>query len=215
MPVKPLTPMTNPWPRPWLDQLPPTPMPMPAFGCDPMGDMMPQEEFHAVVGVPMGELLREGFIVWGEPAWLWDYYDEKQYWRVCEKLENHYWDREIGVLPPGAWRREFIRKMNEIMPKYKLAYRALADGVTLMRTGDDYGKSRTIGSDFPATQLKNNQDYASDASDNEYENVHEGDYLERIELLKGYDDIDLQIVNDMETMFTSLFTVNMNGGLGI
>lgn len=205
----------NPWSDPGPAYLPPTDMPRPTFGLDPMGDMMPQEDFHSVMSITLGELIREGFVVWGEPLWTWDYYDEKQYWRVTEKIENHYWTRDIGVLPPGDWRREFMRKMNEIMPKYKLAYKALDDGITLMRTGDDYGKSRTIGSDFPATQLQENQDYASDASDNEYENVREGDYLDRIEKLKNYDDIDLQIVNEIEPLFSCLVTANMNGGFGL
>lgn len=210
-------PNPNPWPRPpYPDMgLPPTPMPLPQFGCDPMSDMMPQEDFHAVVSIQLCELFRWGFIVWGEPDWTWDYYDEKQYWRVCQKLEDHYWMREIGILPPGAWKREFMRKMNEIMPKYKLAYKALDDGVSLMKTGDQYGKRREIGSDFPATQLSDNNDYASSGTDSEYENVAEGDYLSRVDQLQAYNDIDLQIVNEMETMFSSLFTVNMNGGMGL
>lgn len=210
-----ITPQQKPnWPRPDMGE-PPTPMPMPDFGCDPMGDMMGQEDFHSVVSISLGELIRWGFVVWGEPSWTWDFYDEKQYWRVCEKIENHYWGREIGVLPPGAWKREFMRKMNEIMPKYKLAYKALDDGVALMRTGDQYGKSRDVGSEFPATQLGADNDYASDATDREYETVDEGDYLERAERLRGYDDIDLQIVDEMETMFSALLTTHMNGGFGL
>lgn len=177
---------------------------------DPYEPSAPTPEFHSVMTVSLGELVEGGFIDWNDASWHWDAYDDTQYQRLCAKIETHYWDREIGVLPPGAWKREFIRKMNEIMPKYKLAYQAASDGITLMRTGDDYGKSRTIGSDFPATQLKPNQDYASDASDNEYENVHEGDYLDRMERLKAYDDIDLEIINEMESMFSCLMTANMN-----
>lgn len=206
-----------PWNRPPYPDMgtPPTPMPMPRFGCDPMGDMMPQEDFHGIMSIQFCELFRWGFIVWGEPSWAWDYYDEKQYWRVCEKLENHYWQREIGVLPPGAWKMEFMRRMNEIMPKYKLAYKALDDGVSLMRTEDTYGKTRDVDSEFPATQLSENNDYASNASDREFETLHEGDYLDRVEKLQAYNDIDLQIVNDMETMFSCLLTSHMNGGMGL
>lgn len=195
--------------------VPPTPMPLPEFGCDPMGDMMPQEDFHAVVSIQFCELIRWGFIVWGEPSWTWDYYNEKQYWRLCEKIENHYWMREIGVLPPGAWKREFMRRMNEIMPKYKLAYKALDDGISLMRTNDSYGKTRDVNSEFPATQLGGNQDYASNATDHEFENINEGDYLDRVDKLQAYNDIDYQIIQDLETVFSSLFTVNMNGGMGL
>lgn len=176
---------------------------------EPYEPSAPTPEFHAVISISLGELVEAGFIDWTDDSWHWDAYDDAQYARLNTKIENHYWDREIGVLPPGSWKREFIRKMNEIMPKYKLAYQA-ADNASLMRVGDDYGKSRTIGSNFPATQLKPNQDYASDANDNEYENVREGDYLDRIERLKAYDDIDLQIIDQLETMFSCLMTVNMN-----
>lgn len=158
----------------------------------------------------MGELIRDGYVVWGEPDWMWDYYDIKQYWRVTEKIERRYYHREIGIIPPGAWRLEFIRTMNEIMPKYKLAYKAL-EGADLMRVGDDYGKSRVVASDFPATQLNGaDNDYASDASDREYEDVHEGDFLERVEALKRYDDIDKQIVDELEPLFSCLFTVALD-----
>lgn len=177
---------------------------------DPYEPSQPVPEFHAVVSVSLGELVEDGIIDWTDDSWHWDAYDDTQYKRLCAKIEAHYWDREIGVLPPGSWKREFIRKMNEIMPKYKLAYQAVDARIPLMRVSDDYGKSRTIDSDFPATQLKPNQDYASNASDNEYENIHEGDYLDRIERLKSYDDIDLQIINEIESMFTCLMTVNMN-----
>lgn len=177
---------------------------------DPYEPSRPHDEFHAVVTITLGELVEGGFVDWTDETWHWDSYDDAQYDRVCAKINAHYWDREIGVLPPGSWKRELLRRMNEIMPKYKLAYRAIDDGISIMRVGDDYGKSRTIGSAFPATQLKGNQDYASDASDNEYENVRDGDYFDRMKGLKAYDDIDLQIINDLETMFTCLFTVNIN-----
>lgn len=210
--------MMNPWPEPHTPAyLTPTPMPMPDFGqFDPMGEYMPQEDFHSVISISFGELVRTGFVVWGEKAWRWDAYDEKQYWRVCEKIENHYWNRDIAIVPPGDWRREFMRTMNEIMPKFKLAYRALNDGITLMQVADDYGKSRTVGSDFPATQLQpTTQDYASNAADNEYENLHEGDYLERVDKLQSYVDIDTQIVYTIEPLFSCLLTVSMNGGYGL
>ena len=74
---------------------------------------------------------------------------------------------------------------------------------------------RDVDSEFPATQLSENNDYASNASDREFETLHEGDYLDRVEKLQAYNDIDLQIVNDMETMFSCLFTSHMNGGMGL
>lgn len=188
----------------------------PEFFSDPWGRYKDQEDFHSPVTISLGELIRDGVVVWGEPEWMWDYYDIKQYWRVSEKIENHYWDRQIGVLPPGSWRREFVRTMNEIMPKYKLAYKALEDQNSILVNEDRYGKERRVGSDFPATLISpRNQDYASDASDREYEDVVQGNTLDQLAKLSEYDDIDLQIVERVDRLFTSLITVNMNGGMGI
>lgn len=174
------------------------------------------DDFHSPATITLGELIRYGVVVWGEPDTMWDYYDEKQYWRVCEKIEHHYWSRDIGFNNPGEFKRQFVRHMNEIMPKWKLAYKQLDAGVDLMRVGDSYGKSRDVDSDFPATQLNADQsDYASDASDHEYENVTDGDWLSRVKALGEYNDIDLEIVNSCEMLFSCLLTVNMNGGMGL
>ena len=207
------------WTRPEEVGRPPL-IPPPSWGIDPMGDNMPQEDFHAVMSITLGELMKWGLIVWGEPEWTWDYYDEKQYWRMSQKIEQHYWYREIGILPPGQWRMEFIRTMNEIMPKYKLMYRALDDAASngtdvLMRTGTTYGKGRNVGSTFPATQIRENSDYASDATDNQYETQVEGNYLDQADRLSEYRDTDLRIINELERLFSSLLTASMNSGFGL
>lgn len=170
-----------------------------------------KRDFHAVVTVTLGELIEGGWVDWTEESWHWNAYDDEQYTRLCRKINEHYWDREIGILPPLSWKREMLRKLNEIMPKYSAIYKALDNGVDLFQTGDQYAKNRTVFSDFPATQLKTeNQDYASNATDYEAETISTGDYLEKIEQLKEYNDVDLMIINDLDVMFTSLFTVNLN-----
>ena len=166
-------------------------------------------DFHAVVSVTLGELIEGKFVDWAEPSWHWDAYDGAQYARVCAKFNNHYWDREIGVLPPGSWKREVLRKFNEIMPKYKPIYKALADGADIMQASGTYGKHRDVYSDFPATQLKSdNQDYASNATDRQYEDITEGDWMEKMASLRNYDDVDYMIIKEMDSMFSSLFTVS-------
>lgn len=168
-------------------------------------------DFHAVITVTLGELIEGGWVDWNEESWHWDYYNEEQYKRVCEKFNNRYWDREIGIIPPLSWKRELLRKLNEIMPKYKIAYKMLDDGVDIMQIGDEYHKARTVYSDFPATQLKTeNQDYASNATDNEHETVTQGDWFEKIQQLNDYNDIDVMILNDLDSMFSSFYSVNLN-----
>ena len=168
-------------------------------------------DFHAGITVTLGELIEGGWVDWTEASWHWNAYNDVQYKRVCEKINNHFWDREIGVLPPLNWKRELLRKLNEIMPKYNVLYKALDSGVDLLQTSDQYVKNRTVFSDFPATQLKTeNQDYASNATDHEAETVTTGDFLEKVEQLKTYNDIDLMIINDIDCMFSSLFSVSLN-----
>lgn len=168
-------------------------------------------EYHAVVSIELGELIEDGFIDWNDESWTWDYYNEAQYKRLCTKIENHFWHREIGIIPPGHWKMEFMRLMNEIMPKYKLAYQALDSGIDWLQTGDSYGKSRNVFSDFPATQLKSSvQDYASNATDHNHEDITQGDWMDKLAALKNYNDVDKMIIDELETLFSSLFTVNIN-----
>ena len=64
------------------------------------------DDFHAVTTITLGELLTEGGIDWTQPEWSWrdDAYNDTQYTRCCKKIENRYYDRELGVMPPGRWR---------------------------------------------------------------------------------------------------------------
>lgn len=168
-------------------------------------------DFHAVVTVTLGELITDKWVDWTEPSWHWDAYSDEQYTRVCDKFNAHYWDREIGVLPPASWKREMLRKFNEIMPKYKLVYQALETGVSVLQVSDTYGKNRNVFSDFPATQIApQNQDYASNATDNQYETFVQGDFLAKMEKIKDYNDVDLMIINDMDSLFSCFYSVNLN-----
>ena len=175
-------------------------------------EQMETDDFHATQTITLGELLHDGVIVWDLPELKWDSYDEKQFWRVSEKVQEHYWDRELGVLPVRSWMREYKRKMNELMPKLKPAYAALEDpNFNFMQNSDSYSKGRTVGSSFPATQLKPNQDYASGASDSENETVNEGNYYLSVERLKDYDDLDFVLVKHVDSLFSSIWTSNING----
>lgn len=175
-------------------------------------EQMETDDFHAVQTITLGELLHDGVIVWDAPELKWDAYNEKQFWRVSEKVQEHYWDRELGVLPVRSWMREYKRKMNELMPKLKPAYKALEDpNFNFFQNSDSYSKGRTVGSSFPATQLKPNQDYASGASDSENETVAEGNYYASVERLKDYDDLDYVLVKHVDSLFSSIWTSNING----
>lgn len=169
-------------------------------------------DWHAVETANFGELVEAGFIRLGTAEWEFDHYDDEQYERIIAKIQDRFWFREISCTPPGRWKREFIRKLNEIAPKYNLLYRQLENGLDPLQVENRYGKSRQIFSDFPETMLSGNSDYASSGNDREYEDIVEGDVANRvIDFASRYQDIDVLILNELETLFSPFISVSMNG----
>lgn len=173
------------------------------------------DEYHQVMSITLGELLAPGGIDWTSDEWSWreSAYDDAQYTRCCRKIENRYYDREIGVLPAGRWRRHLLRLIDEIMPTLKPLYAAVAGNSGVMLSDmDTWHKMRTVFSDFPATQLAENQDYASNATDNQYETVVNGNFMDKIAHIKqgDYVDIDVLLLDHLEQCFSPLWTVNLN-----
>lgn len=177
------------------------------------GETVP--DYHAVTTITLGELLVPGGIDWTSPQWSWrdDAYDDTQYARCCAKIENRYYDRELGVMPPGRWRRHLLRLIAEIMPVLKPLYE-LANGNPgiFMTDADTWHKTRTVFSDFPATQLVSGQDYASNATDMEYETVTNGNYMDKVKAIRqgDYVDIDVLLLEHLDACFSPLWTVNIN-----
>lgn len=173
------------------------------------------DEYHQVMTITLGELLVPGGIDWTSNEWSWreSAYDDTQYTRCCRKIENRYYDREIGVLPASRWKRHFLRLIDEIMPALKPLYAAVDGNTGVMLTDmDTWHKMRTVFSDFPATQLAENQDYASNATDNQYETIANGNFMDKIAHIKqgDYVDIDVLLLDHLEECFSPLWTVNLN-----
>lgn len=173
-------------------------------------DSVIESEFHNVVTFSLGELWKDGWFNLEDESWDFPKYSDEQHKRLCGKILDHYYMRNIGVLPLAAWKREFLRKLNEIMPKYIILYKKLDTSPDSFNASDEYYKSRNILSDFPQTRLADNQDYASSGSDAQYERMREGSILDMSEKLQGYDDVDMQIIDELESLFSCLFTVNLN-----
>lgn len=177
------------------------------------GETVP--DYHAVTTITLGELLIPGGIDWTTPQWSWrdDAYDDTQYSRCCAKIENRYYDREIGVMPPGRWRRHLLRLIAEIMPVLKPLYELAAGNPGIfMSDADTWHKTRTVFSDYPATQLVTGQDYASNATDMEYETVTNGNYMDKVRAIRqgDYVDIDVLLLEHLEECFSPLWTANIN-----
>lgn len=178
-------------------------------------------DFHSVIGISLGQLITEGFDPFGDPNYSKvDWFtgldasnpNSDQQQRFEMKFKARYWSYDISITPILAWRNFFTSKLLEVMPKYKYAYTKLAEGTDLFADWDEYGKSRHVFSEFPASQLApENQDYASTANDRQFETIHDGNFLEKFKYLSDYNDIDVMLLDDMGVLFSCLMSVSANG----
>lgn len=169
-------------------------------------------DYHAVTSIQICELANDGFFDLTRPDWDFNpKFTPKQHTQLCRKITQHYWYREIALVPPGIWKTEFLRFMNEIMPKYIPWYKLISDGMNVGVTSEYY-KSRNVFSDFPQTKLAGeSQDYASTGNDTEYERLNTADLFDIAERIKSYDDVDTSIIKEIEPLFSCFITVNING----
>lgn len=168
-------------------------------------------DWFAVTSIKLGELYEDGWFDLSDESWNFPRYNDEQHARLCDKILRHYYYREISIIPPGEWKNEFLRKMFEIMPKYIIMYKYLDESPELFGASSEYYKSRNIYSDFPQTLLNGtNADYASSGNDMEFERLRQMDILDLAERLRSYDDVDLLIIDEIESMFSCLLTVNVN-----
>lgn len=175
-------------------------------------------DYHSVYSIQLCELINGGWIDFSDESWDFDSYqregvenDREQRDRLWMKFEKRFYFREIGIIPPGQWKWEVLRKLNEIMPKYKYVYKLIDSGLDILQNYAEYGKSRNIFSEFPQTMLGDNEDYASNGTDREHEQIYYGNWIDAMNKLKTYDDVDVMILKELETMFNCMFTVNVNG----
>ena len=143
-----------------------------------------------------------------DASWRFDAYSDEQYTRLCTKLLNRFYDREVSNTVPSRWKRAYLRKLNEIMPKYKLLYARVEQGLNPLQESRDREKSRDIFSDFPETMLSGNSDYASTGSDREADVLREGNAAKLLtQFAREWEDVDALILNELEhTLFTGIMT---------
>lgn len=157
--------------------------------------------------VTLGEWYEMGFYQpLTDDSWRFDAYSELQYTQLCRKIIDRFYYREVSIPTPARWKTAYLRKLNEIMPKYKLLYERVEQGVNPFQAGRDRAKSRDIFSDFPETMLSGNSDYASSGTDRESDTVREGDITEQAaRFAESWNDVDVMILDELEhTLFTSI-----------
>lgn len=167
------------------------------------------DERYDYMTITLGEWHELGFYrPLEDESWRFDAYSDEQYTRLCTKFLNRYYDREVSITVPSRWKRAYLRKLNEIMPKYKLLYARVGQGLNPLQESRDREKSRDIFSDFPETMLSGNSDYASTGNDREADTMHEGGATDKAaQFAREYVDVDAMILDELErTLFTSILT---------
>ena len=171
-----------------------------------------EPEYHDVVTITLQEIMdTQGLSEEVLRRWAsFDAFDESQRSRLWGKFRGRFDWREIGVLPIRRWLDRLVAKLNEIMPKYKPLYQAIADGATPMTDWDEYHKGRDVYSTFPQTALGgSNQDYATSGNDREHETVREFGLLTLAEKIKSYNDVDVMVLDELEVLFSCLMTTTV------
>lgn len=156
--------------------------------------------------VTLGEWYEMGFFRPLEDDWAFDAYSAEQRTRLCDKFLRRYYYREVGITTPARWKAAYLRKLDEIMPKYKILYERVEQGINPMQAGRERSKSRDIFSDFPETMLSGNSDYASSGTDRESDTVREGDVTEHAaRFADKWNDVDVMILDELEhVLFTAI-----------
>lgn len=168
------------------------------------------QQYYATTTIVLGELYEDGLIDFTADEWKFPQYSDEQHERLCNLIIDHYYERDICCVPLKNWRRQFTRKMREIMPKYIQLYKALDENDGQISASSEWYKSRNIVSDFPQTQLSGNEDYASMGTDHQYERLHSMSALDLADALRNYDDVDYMIIKEIEPLFSCLMTVSVN-----
>lgn len=169
-------------------------------------------DYHATFSIQLCELMDANVIDFTKAPFNLHRYSDEQFERVINLLKEHYYYRELNVLPVRRWMREFNRRWNEVAPKYDYLYKALEDGASPLNILDEFDKGRDVFSEFPQTMLSDNEDYASHGTDYEHEKVTVGDFTDAsVKVRDRWDTPDKMLIDEMEPLFVHLVTANYNG----
>lgn len=173
-------------------------------------------EWYAVYTIQLGELIEDGLFDWSNENLDWSNaaYDAEQYQRVCEYFNMRFYYREISIIPYLEWITYLKRKIvYELMPKYAPLYDLVKDGINPLADSNEYYKNRRIESSYPETLLSNNSDYVTDGQDEEYQRIKEGNFTDSyLKYVEGFKAVDEAMLDELESMFISMYSLNMNTG---
>lgn len=174
-----------------------------------------RDSWNAIYTITIDELIDHGVFDWTNPLLDWSdsAYNKEQYERCCNYFIDRFRFREISIEPFYEWANCLHQKLvYELMPKFRMMYKIVDDDFDIMQIGSSYNKGRDINSNYPETLLSGNSDYITNGRDFENENVQHGNALEiYLNYVEKFKTIDTLLLDSLETMFISLYTVSIDG----
>lgn len=174
-----------------------------------------ENRFNAILTIQLGELIENKVFDWENDnlRWYSAAYNDEQYNRICKYFIERFYYREISIEPFEEWARVLKRKIiYELMPKYRELYKRFDEEINPLSKENEYFKERTIESAYPETLLSENSDYITDGKDEENQRIKEGDFIDTtMKYARHFKYIDEMFLDDLESMFVSMYSLNING----
>ena len=174
-----------------------------------------ENRFNAILTIQLGELIENKVFDWENDnlRWYSAAYNDEQYNRICKYFIERFYYREISIEPFEEWAKILKRKIiYELMPKYRELYKRFDEKINPLSKENEYYKNRTIESAYPETLLSENSDYITDGKDEENQRIKEGDFIDTtMKYAKHFKYIDELFLDDLESMFVSMYSLNING----
>lgn len=149
----------------------------------------------------LGWLVERSFN-WGQLEWTCE--DTVMRVLVNNMISEHFYYRGLSLVPPARWRRRFISRMNEIMPKYITMLNQIDDiNDRIFRTGTELTKGKRLDSKYPENIVSNDFDYLSDGNAYDEYKEMEGDILDKyIKYIDQFNTVWTALFHDLENLFT-------------
>lgn len=158
-----------------------------------------------------GELIQMGYD-WGANEYYPDFTGPHRE-RLNSMIQERFWYREICVTPPERWKKLFVSKLNQIIPKYARVWAVEDAGdLKILRQETYNGKARDVHSAYPQSQLQGTADYADDGLDHAEGHTRDGPPSEMLtDYMDNYKEPEERILAELETYFSCLATTNLGG----
>lgn len=162
---------------------------------------------HAYATISFGELIESGFD-WGAKEYgsdMREFTDEMRA-HINRLVVERYRLREICDIP-ARFKSFLVANLDIALTRWIIPYKLLWDNkLILTRETTVNGRERIVDSDYPAAQIKGDNDYANAARDRAYGSTVDGSPLKAlIETIEKLESIEEQIIKSVEKCFYSHF----------